>query len=107
MGVQKTSTSEESFVRAYTDAQAELEHEYPVMVECHVSPTSQKGVLNFRWEVYVLPGGLEPPMPLCWYAKTYPNAQAGAMGAHLFSCMIKLCQLVDSAWLDYKAARKV
>jgi len=77
------------FLRAYTDEIAELEQEHEVLIYSTFTPSSRRGVLEFRLSAWY-EGERRGSKPVAVYTAHYPNSFVGSLHAFLFQAAIRL-----------------
>jgi len=93
------SGADESFVRAFYDALADLEIGNDLYTSMEITRTRRKGVLLVKITAY-----LEPvegyKRPVATYSVEYPNATASTLSAALYQASVRFCKVVDDALLE-------
>src|SRR4030095_6010511 len=86
----------EGFLRAFTDAWADLEADTDYRLELCVFRTNRKGVLQFRLRAYKVPVDVTGPYSAA-YQMEYPTAQVGTLEAALYQSVVKIERLLADA----------
>jgi hypothetical protein len=103
MAISKAASGERSFIIAAQDEQADNELLHSVKWRWSFGRSEQRGVYEWRCEVYrTLSTPLSPPVVT--YAAYWPNSMAQSYAAFVYQCAHKVARMVEN-WHTYEAGQ--
>ncbi len=91
-----SSADGEGFLRAFTDAWADLVKERELGFTLKVSPSNRKGVIRIELQAFGV-DSMSDTRCVGKYSCEYPTAQVGSLEASLYQALIRLERVLDDA----------
>lgn len=90
------SSDGEGFLRAFTDAWADLEADTDYRLQIELFRTARKGIVQFRVRAYRVPVDVNEGYFVA-YQMEYPTAQVGTLEAAMYQSIVKIERLLADA----------